>query len=560
MFYNWLNHSLDKRLIALLVFLGVGSLVMSAPSAVADEGDFEEYYDDTTFEYGDEEYEEEVEERERLRRRRSTRVIRKDYYTYEGPYMGLSFSYAPAIMRRHSTFNNNNVSGQTGGLRRHLNALEGKLGAAAHIGYGEIVDLESGLYLGAEFSASTHKARYRVVTEGITKEKKGSDGYPVVDSTSFRMADVNMDYNIDLLVRLGFTVQPEHLFYFQGGYSAGFYDYAISSDFAGDLPLYRDSGVASGGNYGFGSEIAITDAASFRMSWVVREYGDDFSRANSTYLYNNQAAGGVRDDFNIRSYVLQTGVTFYLDNAGKNPAVKNRGGEVGDGFYAGIVGQHTNAGYRKDTSICERNPRCLGAADGEDTYNDLADIFGEDFFSLSGFFGYGTDLGKQTGDATFDKIYVGAEMEFGHPLADSETAHTYYYKDDATTAEGVGYLTYKRRMAWSLNGRVGYRITPQTLLYFKAGYGWTEMETRLNGGAPDGFRLEGYRIGLGTESVLEDNLFMRFDWTYTRHESRSERLLFDTSLSRYGNVHFGGYDDNRVSIGLGYNFKGIGMF
>lgn len=592
MLANFLKRDTDGHLRLLVMILLAVSLSVS--QSFADVGDEEEYYDefeDTSFEFADEDYEPEV------RDIRRGRIISRSYM-FEGPYLGVLLQNSGGVVRdsasrmQRDDSNANNAVQEAGD--GNLNAFQDNSGAGVFVGFGEVFE-RNRLYVGGEFGASITKKRYSYVDD--LKTYTGVNAALDI-APELRTRTIDLDYDLDFSARLGYLVQPYHLFYTQVGYSMGFYTMASRlNDTRGtgnsrtpNSEGYGSNDIAHGWNFGFGSEIAIGDRSALRFGWLVRDYDDSLDTLDTRHSLLNsdsvlQANTGDNRQYAARTYSLQVGFTFYPGSEGEHKNMKVMGGVVGDGVYGGALVHHSNAAYnRADLKNFD-----IGSNTTTNTQENKSNDFGQDFFGLAGFVGYGFDMGRVFAKSQLDGIYLGSEIEFGSPT-ESEVAKNYDVVPGATTGSGGSRVNtctatsdvFKRLSDVALLGRLGYRFTPQTLIYLKGGYGWTEFENEDHSSSfsatgdnlpcnsiadatltsssleVDKYTLGSYRIGLGVESVLYDNVFMRMDWTYLSHEERDvvQRGRDGAQIGRV--LSYGGFDDNRLSLGIGYTFEGLG--
>lgn len=577
MLANFLKRDADG-LLRLLVMILL-ALSLSASQSFADIGDEDEYYDefeDTSFEFADEEYEVEITRAEDMRQRRRGRIISRSYM-FEGPYMGVVLQHSGGVVRDNASRRERNNSATTNAVQAagdgSLNALHDNSGAGVFMGFGEVFERDR-VYWGGEFGASINKKEYNYV-DG-RDEYQGTNTTPV---NTTRARTVEMDYDLDFSTRLGYLVQPYHLFYTQVGYSMGFYTTASTGD-------YGSNDIAHGWNFGFGSEIAVSERSAFRFGWLVRDYDDSLDALDTRESSSRDAvlAAGDNRQYAARTYSLQVGFTFYPGSEGEHKNMKVMGGMVGDGVYGGALFHHSNAAYNESDST---NWTTVSA--NSNTRTSKSNDFGQDFFGWAGFVGYGFDMGRVFERSQLDGIYLGTELEFGGPT-ESEVAKNYSLTPSETTGSGQSRVNnctvtsdvFKRHSDVALLGRLGYRFTQQTLVYLKGGYGWTQFENENHSSnfsatgnnlpcdsiadatlgtssvEVEKYRLGSYRIGLGVESVIYDNVFMRMDWTYLDHEERNVTVRGRDGVQSGRILNYGGFDDNRISLGFGYTFEGIG--
>ena len=576
MLANFLKRDTDGHLRLLVMILLAVSLSVS--QSFADVGDEEEYYDefeDTSFEFADEDFEPEV------RDIRRGRIISRSYI-FEGPYLGFLLQHSGGVVRDNASRRERDGSNANNAVQAagdgSLNAFSDNSGFGMFLGVGEVFERHR-IYLGGEFGASITKKSY-----DYNDDQQTYSGTNTTPTSDMRSRTVNMDYDLDFSARMGYLVQPYHLFYTQVGYSMGFYD--IASRGSSEVRGSRD--IAHAWNFGFGSEIAIGDRSALRFGWLVRDYDDSLDALDTRDSISRDAVlmtgTGDNRQYAARTYSLQVGFTFYPGSEGEHKNMKVRGGVVGDGVYGGALFHHSNAAYNESDLT---NWTTTSAT--SNTRTNKSNDFGQDFFGWAGFVGYGFDMGRVFERSQLDGIYLGSEIEFGSPT-ESEVAKNYSLTPGATTGTGQSRVNnctvrsdvFKRHSDVALLGRLGYRFTPQTLVYLKGGYGWTQFENENHSSNfsatgdtlpcdsiadatlgtssvdVDKYRLGSYRIGLGVESVLYDNLFMRMDWTYLDHEERNVTVRGRDGVQDGRILNYGGFDDNRISLGLGYTFDGLG--
>ncbi|HEV2080382.1 MAG TPA: porin family protein [Allosphingosinicella sp.] len=109
-----------------------------------------------------------------------------------------------------------------------------------------------------------------------------------------------------------------------------------------------------------------------------------------------------------------------------------------------------------------------------------------------------------------------------------------------------------------VGGRIGFRVTPRTLVYGKAGYTNTSIEGRFEG---DGDRFEfdsnvdGYRLGLGIEQLFGRNAYGKIEYRYSNYSNLDFSDDFD--LDDLDGEDFEtdvDLDRHQVMLGIGFRF------
>jgi outer membrane immunogenic protein len=149
-------------------------------------------------------------------------------------------------------------------------------------------------------------------------------------------------------------------------------------------------------------------------------------------------------------------------------------------------------------------------------------------------------------DADLGTMVIGAEAELTDSTADSDYSDPY-------TNFGLGTVDTGRDIY--VGARVGYKVTPSTLLYAKGGY----TNARFNYAGTDGttnyernLDTDGWRVGGGVEQKIGSNAFARVEYRYSNYSegeidfeatgvADSDRFDIDT-------------DRHQVMAGVGWRF------
>lgn len=148
-------------------------------------------------------------------------------------------------------------------------------------------------------------------------------------------------------------------------------------------------------------------------------------------------------------------------------------------------------------------------------------------------FGYGGTVGF---DGTLgERIVIGAEGSYWTPGKGNENS----------TALGGGYgIDHKAFEEWGAAVRAGYLVTPQMLVFGKAGYVNGEQRKRIEGPTGetlvyDHYRADGYQVGGGVEYTVMP---------------QSSLPVYVNAQYVYSNYH-GNSARQRVMAGVGVRFK-----
>lgn len=196
-----------------------------------------------------------------------------------------------------------------------------------------------------------------------------------------------------------------------------------------------------------------------------------------------------------------------------------------DGPYVGVAAGYTwfNPDARTTTPNTGLNERVDESVDG-----------------LTGvaFLGYGQ---------TFDNFYLGGEAELG-------------WSDlDKTVRVGTNPYTYESGLTYGLSARVGYVVTPDTLLYGRVGWQRTELDVKgqlnnvvtIGGFIPrvnESKDIDAWRLGAGVEHVIGPNLLARAEYVYTNYEDVTLRYTGNVATQKLNP------DEHAVRVGVAYRF------
>ena len=157
-------------------------------------------------------------------------------------------------------------------------------------------------------------------------------------------------------------------------------------------------------------------------------------------------------------------------------------------------------------------------------------------------FQYGVDGGY---DVNLGTAVIGVEGE----VADS-TGKVHPYDNDPNY---FGYGRVKTGRDLYIGARAGALVTPNTLIYAKAGY----TNARLDLTAQDGetetgrhFNLDGYRVGAGVEHQFAGNMYAKVEYRYSNYG----KARFEYSDGSNTNNFDVDTDRNQVVAGVGMRF------
>ena len=69
-----------------------------------------------------------------------------------------------------------------------------------------------------------------------------------------------------------------------------------------------------------------------------------------------------------------------------------------------------------------------------------------------------------------------------------------------------------------VSGRLGYALSPKTLIYGKAGWASQSHHVETSSGQSGEWKSDGLRVGAGLEQKLTSNVYAKAEYRYTRYE------------------------------------------
>lgn len=152
--------------------------------------------------------------------------------------------------------------------------------------------------------------------------------------------------------------------------------------------------------------------------------------------------------------------------------------------------------------------------------------------SIDGF-AYGVGAGY---DMRFGNVVVGPEAEVTW-----STAKTKFTDGDF---EGFGIGNVKTNRDLYVGARLGYVVSPKTMIYAKGGYTNAKFDVRNASGTVTTNRdidADGWRIGAGVEQAVTSNVFAKLEYRYSNYEKGeldyrgdfADGQRFDLDLDRH---------------------------
>lgn len=145
-----------------------------------------------------------------------------------------------------------------------------------------------------------------------------------------------------------------------------------------------------------------------------------------------------------------------------------------------------------------------------------------------------------------DRFVVGPEAEITWSDAKTE------FNDGDFEGFGIGNVKTNRDLY--LGARVGYIVTPKTMVYAKGGYTNAKFDVR-NGDGTNSFGrdidADGWRIGAGVEQAVTNNVFAKLEYRYSNYEKGEVDYTADIPDSSRFNLDM---DRHQIVAGVGVRF------
>ena len=171
----------------------------------------------------------------------------------------------------------------------------------------------------------------------------------------------------------------------------------------------------------------------------------------------------------------------------------------------------------------------------------------------------GVNTAENEGDESIDGVAYGVGVGFDFDVGgvvlgvegsylESEAEQEFGETIDGT--EFLGNINVGRDLY--IGGRVGVAVTPRTLVYGKAGYTNTKIESAYTSSTDSvdfDTTVDGWRLGAGVEQMLGRNLYLKGEYSYSNYNG----LAFDDDLFGDENVDIN-LDRHQVTASLGFRF------
>lgn len=340
--------------------------------------------------------------------------------------------------------------------------------------------------------------------------------------------------------RLGFLASPATLLYVTGGYTHGEFLGGPSQFIATNLSsIGGETGTNQGGTFfGAGVETMLWQNVSGRLEYRHASY--DVARGTRYDLL------GVTQGFTDTKPSVQTiratlAYKFGTPGIGATYSPPPLPASTWTGFYVGGGGGYGI--YEMNAQYPALNPAFQSRPWTNSGNGVLATITG----------GYDIQFAGRWVAGIF------ADYDFAHA---SGTADLYSALQDSGFKGNL-----RQNSAWAVGGRLGYLVSPQTMLYATGGYTEAHFETATfakdSGGIPTnpvlpGQTFGGWFAGIGTEARLVSNWYARLEYRYAEYDSHAAQIPLPPGPL----IDRGEFKPSiqTVRAGLTYKFGGPGLY
>ncbi len=302
--------------------------------------------------------------------------------------------------------------------------------------------------------------------------------------------------NFTVAGRAGWLPSPDTLLYGLVGWTWTEFNGEFTGDAAGGIPNYNFN--VDGLTVGAGIETRFTPNITGKLEYRYTDYG------NHSIISGNvgQAFLDFYDDVSVQS--IRAVVSYQFGNPG--------------GYVS------PTADLPPVAEVADWSGFRIGGGGGYGLVNHTLSVdvtgFGE-VASLSGITGEGGLFTAEVGyDHQFSEDWV-AGIQFDYTGSSIATELDL----DIPFFGGIqaGYKL-EASDSYTVAGRLGYLVTPDTLAYGLVGYTWSDFEGRFSGDAigvlPNySFDVEGLTVGAGVETNLFAGLTGKLEYRYTMYDS-----------------------------------------
>jgi len=277
-------------------------------------------------------------------------------------------------------------------------------------------------------------------------------------------ADITADYGFDVFARAGYLLTPQTLGYVLAGYSYQHFD--INVDGPGSI---FDWG-ANGFTVGAGIETALTQRIHLKGEYRYSQYGEQDFGSNGLI------------EVLPSSHTATLGLSYRF---GAPAATQSAAGPAPvdfTGLYVGLAGGATGLSHQLSIQGAPLSLNGIGAE------------------GVQGRFQAGYDHELANG------VVLGVQADIG--IGNVATVLDFL---------GTEVASIDQEYAWSIVGRVGYKVGPRTMVYALGGYTQEYYDINVTGpGSIFDFTTKGFVAGGGVETAVTDKIFLGAEYRYTQ--------------------------------------------
>ena len=369
----------------------------------------------------------------------------------------------------------------------------------------------------------------------------GCDPEPIIE-------EYGLDYSLtaksswSILGRAGYVANPGALTYVLGGYTRTKMEGELTlTTPGGSGPLVEYDYERDGWTIGGGIEAPITGGLTLKMEYRRTEWENDDS-----FPLFGPVGVNTWDDAVVQSMRGVLSWRFGGDNAAQQAAVDAIPAVNWTGFNVGVAGGFSTLRHNAGLD-----------AYSEDGLFGIGDL---GIFGLNGDLDFGGEgyLGRLEAGYDFQlgqRVVLGAFADYTFNNAESQVGlfGDYCVEGFASIDHGIGVddcdvgyvtasgdLTYTLETgdSWSIGGRAGFLVNPQTLFYGLGAYTHQNMKADLTldtgfDGFPVGelvsydYDRDGWTFGLGMQTMLTERLSTKLEYRNTQWDE-SEIILGDS--------------------------------
>jgi outer membrane immunogenic protein len=379
----------------------------------------------------------------------------------------------------------------------------------------------------------------------------------------------DLDYSLtvknswSILGRAGYVANPGALTYVLGGFTRTGIEgeLTLTSGLTGPITLASYDYERDGYTIGGGIEAPITGAMTLKMEYRRTEWENDDS-----IVFNDFSGIDTWDDAIVQSMRGVLSWRFGGDHAAQQAAVDAIPAVNWTGFSVGLAGGFSTLRHNAGLEAYDTGLGGLLQIDGVDIFSIDGDLdFGGEGFVGRFEGGYDLQIGQRLvlgtfGDYTFSDAQTQAGLVGNYCLYDNGGQDDCFFGITSGQAD----LTYTLETgdSWSVGGRAGVLVNPQTLFYGLGAFTRQNMKAdlTLNTG-PELFgsqeilsydyERDGWTFGLGVQTMLTDRLSTKLEYRNTQWDE-SEIILGNSAAGLIRN------EDSTVQLftaGLSWKFN-----